>query len=367
MLYVFMIVLAILFAQIYISLNNLNIRTDTLIQEGTVTWVKNLFYFLSFLIICIPGMIRYGIGIDYLTYSNYQIPAVLLHETVKVEPLYKLVIKLGYWLSGNTNYQVIFAITNVLIVGFVYKYIKDQSENITLSIFIFMAGGFFAFSWSGMRQSIGVAISLYALKYIKQRKMSRYFFWIAIAGLFHTASWIFLIFYFLNKIHFPPIYLLPIMIIEYGLAQTIRNVLIAISDKIGIYSDYFGGVFDTGIYNRLLAVGTLAILGLVIFTSYIIKPEKLEELNSEINISYLACLTVPLISVLPTPSRILFMFIPIYITLIPNLIKRVPKPILRGILEVIVCSFYVYFMYKNIYVQDDYHILPYRDIFNLFS
>ncbi len=125
---------------------------------------------LAFLVIFIPGAIRYYVGIDYTTYSLYQIPAVLSNRpNVKVESLYRLVIKFGYWLGGQNSYQMIFFLTNLLIVSFLFLYIANVSSYRWLSIIIFMSFGFFFFSLSGMRQSIGVIIALWGLKFIKTR------------------------------------------------------------------------------------------------------------------------------------------------------------------------------------------------------
>lgn len=190
MIYIYMTLFSICF--VYLSSV---VEKSTDLENISTKMVENVTFLIAFLIICVPGMIRYNVGIDYRTYSLGQIPDVLANEQVNLELLFKLLIKFGYWLTGGTSYQVIFALMNFIIDFFIFKYIKVQSKNLPLSLLIFMFGGFFAFSLSGMRQSIGVSIALYSIKYIYQKKPIRFVILILLASLFHTSALIFVLFY----------------------------------------------------------------------------------------------------------------------------------------------------------------------------
>ena len=132
---------------------------------------KEAVYFLGFIPLILIGALRAYVGIDYTTYSLYQIPDVLAgSQTVKFEFLDKLVVYLGYYLANQQHYFYIFAIFHIILMWFLYKYIVQQSSNVMLSVFLLLTTVFFTFSLSGIRQSIATAIVFYALKYINQKK-----------------------------------------------------------------------------------------------------------------------------------------------------------------------------------------------------
>lgn len=370
MIYIYMTIVSVFFMYVYSALDKISISNtnNQLLENPLIELFKRFLFFLSFIVVCFPGMIRYDVGIDYTTYSLYQIPATLVGQAnVKVETLYKIVIYFGNWLGRGTTYQWIFAITNLLIVSFVFKYIKDQSVNPTLSVFVFMFGGFFAFSLSGMRQSIGVAIALYSIKFIKQKKIFLFAISLGIAVLFHSSVAIFVFFYVFKNKKINPFIIVFLMAIIYAFSNTIRNIIIVISERVGIYSNYFGGTFDNGEFSRTLVFLIIAVMTFVCIAYLFLDKDKFYQSNTELQVHYMACFVIAMISELPTPSRLLYLFIPIYIILIPNLIDMFKNSKVRlfiGFIFVVILSL---FMYRYVYMNNVYQILPYQDIFNLFS
>lgn len=367
MIYVWMTILAMLLAFLSREAKKLNFGNGEIGINDKKNLLSRMLYVLSFVVVFIPGAIRYYVGTDYTGYSLHQIPLVLSNMPVKVELLYKYVIFFGNWLGGNSTYQYIFAITNFLIVMFVYLYIWQQSKLSEFSIFIFMFGGFFAFSLSGMRQSIAVAIFLYSTKYIKSREPLKYAFFILIATLFHTSAIIYFLFYFVINIKFSPLIIVVLMIILKLIATPIRTILILILSKFNLYSDYFGGRFDTGGFNLLLVVLVLTMMGFVIGAYFLFSKAQFNKFNLEMNIHYMACMVVSIINVLPTPSRTLFLLVPIYITLVPNIISEIEEKRVKYIVYILLLIFFSIFFYKNVIEGNAYEILPYRDVWEIFG
>ena len=72
---------------------------------------------ISFIPLTILGAIRYYVGIDYTTYSKFQLPQLFASfKNVKFEFLSEQVAHLGYLLSGRTNYFWIFALFHVIFM-----------------------------------------------------------------------------------------------------------------------------------------------------------------------------------------------------------------------------------------------------------
>jgi hypothetical protein len=323
--------------------------------------VANFLYILSFFVIFIPGAIRYYVGIDYTTYSMYQIPAILSNTpNVKVETLYRVIIKFGYWLGGQNSYQMIFFLTDLIIVLFLFIYIAESSAQRWLSILIFMSLGFFFFSLSGMRQSIGVVIALWGLKYIKEKKILKYIITILIAALFHSSVIIFLVFYFIDKIRVNPFLVSIVMVILNVTATYIRQFIILISSQLNAYSAYFGGQFDNGEYGEAWVFLVLIVMLFLCVSRIVLGKDVFYENNTETNVHYFACLIVSIIGYLPTPGRLLFLFIPVYITLIPNMIALYKNSYARLVLYGLTIFVSAIFMYWFLFVQNIYMVLPYR-------
>lgn len=364
MIYVYMTLASALLVMLSDYVKSLNLEGNPVLGFSKSA-ISKILYYMAFLVIFIPGAIRYYVGIDYTTYSNLQIPMVLSGNPVKVETLYRWVIKIGYWISGYTTYQLIFAITNFLIVFFLFLYIKDQSKNKWLSILIFMTGGFFYFSLSGMRQAIGVTIALWALKFINEKKFWHYLISIIVASLFHTAAIFFLVFYFVDRIEINPYVMLGIMVVVRILASQIRELLIMVSSKVGVYSEYFGGKFDVaGLYSSILPAIVFLVMIFLCISRFILGKDLFYKNQVEINIHYMACLIVSMINFLPTPTRLLYLFIPVYITLIPNIISFYEDKRLKVFIYLITIVMLGLLMYELLFVQNSYSVLPYRFIWN---
>jgi len=119
MIYIYMTIMSFGFMYAYNFFDRLMI--DKVFRSTLYLVLEKLSFLLSFIVVCVPGMIRYNVGIDYTTYTNYQIPVVLAGEAgkiVKVEPFYQAVVWIGYWLGKQSSYQWIFAITNFIIIFF---------------------------------------------------------------------------------------------------------------------------------------------------------------------------------------------------------------------------------------------------------
>ncbi|MDE3750530.1 EpsG family protein [Pediococcus pentosaceus] len=374
MIYVYMMFLATVLVggSEYVKTINIKENDGYLTVKNQTVYRKilaNFLYVLSFFVIFIPGAVRYYVGIDYTTYSLYQIPAILSNApNVKVETLYRVIIKFGYWLGGQNSYQMIFFLTNLIIVLFLFLYIAELSAQRWLSIIIFMSLGFFFFSLSGMRQSIGVIIALWGLKFIKEKKLLKYIITILVAALFHSSVIFFLIFYFIDKLKINPFLVSIVMLILNVTAVHVRQFILFMSTQFNLYSSYFGGQFDNGDYSQTWVYLVILVMVLMCISRVALGKTLFYKNSMEINIHYFACLVVSIIGYLPTPVRLLFLFIPVYITLIPNVISLYRNRYARLILYGITIMVSAVFMYWFLFIQNIYMVLPYRYNFgNLLS
>lgn len=92
----------------------------------------------------------------------------------------------------NQGYLGIVALT--IITPIAYTWIKNTKMP-ALSAYIYITLGFYTFSFSGLRQSIAMAITFFSFKFIQERSLIKFLLCIALAMLFHNTAIIFVFAY----------------------------------------------------------------------------------------------------------------------------------------------------------------------------
>ncbi len=198
------------------------------------------FYWMTCVPFLLIAVLRYKVGTDYTVYSRLQIPEVMRGINDRVEFLYRYVIKLGMAI-GDKHW--VFVLTHIIIIFFFWQAFKE-SENLPMTIFVFMFGGYFNLSLNTMRQFIAMAICLYATKYIYQEKLVQYAAWILVATLFHSTGAVYIIFYFLARFKLPKTLPLIATVAGFVLSNVARRVLQSLSSIFTIYEGYLGSEYD---------------------------------------------------------------------------------------------------------------------------
>src|SRR5690625_2793392 len=109
-------------------------------KKSILYFFEKLFRFTAFFSPLLVASIRYNVGTDYEVYLEKQIPQVISGYYENVEYLYRQLIHIGNYIG---SYQIIFFLTHLILLIFIYKAIYDESKIPVLSILIFVIGGFF--------------------------------------------------------------------------------------------------------------------------------------------------------------------------------------------------------------------------------
>ncbi len=146
------------------------------------------------------------VGIDYQQYENYFYAVhdggwsylISSANGYRIEPGYSL---LNYAVSLFTRdvhiYMLVVAILVITLTAvLLYKY----SPIPWIGVFVFISFGFFGNSLSFIRQSIAIAIYLFAIKYLKEKKLVPYLLILLLAASFHKAILILIPVYFIAHI-----------------------------------------------------------------------------------------------------------------------------------------------------------------------
>ena len=147
-----------------------------------------------------------SVGIDYQMYEQYfnamrEGGAGFLfsgENQYRVEWGYSLLNYLVSLVSGDI--RVFMAVAALLIMGLTCLFIAKNSPSWWLSIFAFVSFGFYTNSLCFIRQSIATAIFLFAIPFLKQKKLLPYLGIVVLAASFHKALFVMVVLYFIAHI-----------------------------------------------------------------------------------------------------------------------------------------------------------------------
>ncbi|MCJ1974325.1 MAG: EpsG family protein [Lactococcus lactis] len=333
---------------------------------------KNIIRGIGLMIASIPpvllGGLRYFVGTDYSTYVQFQFPLVLSKQDSSfkvVGPLTQGIIFLGSKLEallgslGSVQYQWIFFLLNMVLVGFIFGGIYKLCEKITLPLLFFYISYFFFLSFNLMRQGVAVSIFFFALCYLLNGDWKKYFFWCLIAMGFHTSAIIYFPLYFMRYLKNVKALGLLVPIVGYIVAIPIGKVIgNIVSTVIDNYSAYTA--IDYAQWNARSDMIVTYITLLIYY--YMFK----QGTNRQAFIYWTQVLTTffPFVgSGLPQTTRLTFEFMLLLMISVPEIyrVKRFKKGFRLLIIFILIClySFYTYWQIANGRAG----LLPYHAVF----
>lgn len=173
---------------------------------------KKWFWVLGVYLIIIAGL-RDNVGPDYGSYKGIYIYSdtkdyisiirKALHmegsETVEIEWLYALINKILLNVF-NAPFYVVTLVIAIFAIFFKIEYTEDNTfYPFTYTLFMFIPN-FFIGESGQIRQNLGTFVIYFAIRYIKERDLWKYLFWVFIATGIHNVCYLFLPMYWLVKL-----------------------------------------------------------------------------------------------------------------------------------------------------------------------
>ena len=173
---------------------------------------KKWFWFLAVYFIILVGL-RKDVGPDYGSYkgiyiysdtkSYYSIFMKMLHmkgsENLDVEWLFTLINKilLNFF---NAPFYMLTLVIAIFAMIFKVEYTEDNTfYPFTFTLFMFIPN-FFIGESGQIRQNLGTFIVYFAIRYIKERKLFHYLFFIFLGAGIHSVCYLFLPMYWIARI-----------------------------------------------------------------------------------------------------------------------------------------------------------------------
>jgi len=315
---------------------------------------KNLTFLFVFAILAFFSAIRDGVGCDYDSYMMH-IQKIQTGSSHYMEIGFKWVCLLVAQINNNPRAVIIiFAIATCY---FYLKSIWDQSDNKVLSVFIFLTWGYYFFTYNTIRNYFALALVLWSIKYLINKKYFKFIAIVIIASLFHKSALICIPLYFLatRKYSMKHIGILVIIsLIAVGFKNQIREIMFT------IYPSYENSVYDTGDISILNILKAIFVIILCLFYNKKVKENDL--LRFYFNLNIFALLFYTVLYWTPEASRIGFYMNATTIFLIPCIVSNISNSKNKLLLNtiIIIGSLILFGMLLLAFASPTTRLLPYK-------
>lgn len=333
----------------YFKLNNKKINLHD--------FIVFLLLFFDFIVLIYFSSVRGPeIGTDLKTYLYY-LKVIKESSASLIFYAYRYGIEIGFVVMNRLvsffGDDILFQfVTSIFIYIPIMLYIRKNSKNMLISLFIFLCFGYYNQSFNIIRQYIALSILLMSFEFVKSKNLMKFVSLVLLAFLFHKTAIIFLIIY--------PIYWVNIKIKYFNLKFLIIIVLIYIfKSEITtlltntFYSNYAGE--REGTYGLSLIIN----LSIYVLLNFYANKNNSREIRFYL---YMCCLTI-LLNILGMSMdlfvRIMLYFKIFFITSIPNIIDGIKNKKEQKIITIcIILLFGIYYFY-NISYGNLYDTVPY--------
>lgn len=202
---------------------------------------KNLMYIFLCIVLIIFAGTRFETGSDWRAYTSAFKEVGTLNQlfngtftlgSMRMEHGYILLNSIIKSLGGSIN--EVFLIMALVTMGLIFISCKKYTPYYFVAILLYLRYGYPQTNFMFVRQGICIALFLYSIKYIYEKKLLKYYICITICVLFHKSSLILYPIYFIVNREYKSSILIGLMILSVilGFTNWIRLTTIFTPDKI---------------------------------------------------------------------------------------------------------------------------------------
>lgn len=324
---------------------------------------------IAVMIPAIVAMLRYNNGADYLMYLRMM---KLAEQSGSLTTSFSSLksMEIGFWLLlkicgavWHGKYFLTYGLIALVICGFFYNAIWQQSKNPLLSVFLFFASGIYFDSYNALRQYIAVAIVVFAYVYLFDGKFKKYIITIVAAFLFHYSAVIMIPVYFIRniKIDLKKACMIAIGVVLGGnLAYKLVTMLLSYTRY-----KYFITSIEYEAQTQTSAILFTSMISLISYGYIAWKKINVSDTFQRMMSFQILPLCVALLSIsVPLIWRVLYYFLPFEIIYIPAFLNEVRKQKIRWGVAAIFIVMYTVVTYWGMSQNEWYNALPYNYYFD---
>lgn len=267
----------------------------------------------------------------------------------RFETGYNIYVKLLTYISSEPQFLLIatFLVLTIAFGVFVYK----NSINPALAICFFFALGIHGLILTALRQSLAMAICLFAYEAIKKRKLVHFLLLVFLASLFHQSAFFFLPAYIIGiqKLKWQNIILYVIIFI---IGFTYTGEIIKIVGNLTEYGDTYG-ISETGNGLEFFTIMLLITFASLFFYKNMCKRNDYINIFININIINLTLWGMRLITRSAERPSYYFMFATIIVldTYLSTIKPLYAKQIITFIITILMIALFLYRMSNPRFIQ----------------
>ena len=306
---------------------------------------------------------RLNVGNDYGKYVEFMhrlyTDKYIADPGVPTEWGFNLLARVIYGLSGYENYLLVFAIYAFATIGLFFAAMKKQSVDFALTFFMFMTLGYYFQSFSTIRYYLALAIALYCMKFVNEKKWLEFAFFVLIGTGFHKSILVIVPLYLLASIAWKK-WQIAIAVLLCSTFLIFHEFYLQLFVK--LYPSYEDTEYLAGSgfsWINILRCLAVLMLALIYYKQSVEADRKM--------LFYFYCNLGALVlyifgAYMPLVSRIGYYLTISHILFVPALIKDIPNEKRRKIIKIILIvaciMYFAMYLYKA--SDDGVLVLPYR-------
>jgi len=310
----------------------------------------NIFAKIGFILIVVISIFRFDVGYDYHSYYKTLIPQLHTISLERMEPLNHLI----YYITDYIGWPpLLFIIYGLITYSLVFYALKNYSDNYFIAVITYMAF-FYLASLDTIRQALAIAIIIYAYKYLINNNLMYYIFCVIIAYLFHKSAIICIIYPLIYRYFNFKIFIISIITIFI----IYQSVSIILTKYLGFESYLeIGDTFKGGALTRYV------FLILNILLLWLTRNKHDVIIRKILYITTIGSL-LPFLVGAHLGSRMSWFFLSYICFVIPHVVNKFKMPI-RLLSSIILCLYFIIFIYVSTSNTTKTPLTPYRTIFTI--
>ncbi len=332
---------------------------------------KKIFIIITFILLfCVSGFRDKNIGVDTLQYYNAFKKISLLDISKFNVVRYEYGFTFLCWILSKISNkpQILLIVTSFFVNYSILKFIYKYSNNVFVSILIYILLNFYFSYMNIMRQAIAISIVLFGYDFIIKNKNIKFILTCLFASLFHESALLAILLLIPNYFRFNKkmlfcVFVFVIIAFFYGerffvfLANYSSRLLEYVNSKYNV-SNYFGALLDALVYVLTYIFG---IINIENNSNPLSDMKDIKEKNVVLGILGMACIFQSLVIKVSIFNRFSPYFTIFIILWVPYTIEKITNKKRKVLYYLILLFiFFLYWLIIMLFRPQWYGVVPYN-------
>ena len=164
---------------------------------------RSIWGVLSYTLLILLAIFRYGVGDDYFTYMTYFTESSTIDRYILFTSSFEPISYLLLSISRNFFFSpwLYFALFSCFTMLFIKKSAKVWKLPLAMVLLFYVLSSYYFMSFNQIRQALAMSVVLFSTKYILETQFLKYIMWIVIAAMIHNSAIVFVLIYPLVQVN----------------------------------------------------------------------------------------------------------------------------------------------------------------------